>query len=92
MDKLKAQLLTPVAELFDLPADLVAGLPRLEMIGQHELFVAPHGGLLSYTDTQIDINTAHGVVQVNGEGLTLLVMTGQEVRIGGQIASVLWVR
>ncbi len=91
MEKIKAQLMTPVAELFDLPADLVAGLPHLEMIGQRELFVAPHGGLLSYTDSQIDINTAHGVVQVNGSGLTLLVMTAQEVRIGGRSVSVSWV-
>lgn len=91
MEKIKAQLLSPVAELFDLPADLVAGLPHLEMIGQREVFVAPHAGLLSYTDTQIDINTAHGVVQVNGHALTLLVMTAQEVRIGGRIVSVEWV-
>lgn len=91
MDHIKSQLLTPVAELFDLPVDLVAGLPHMEMIGQRELFVAPHAGLLSYTDTQIDINTAHGVLQVNGSALTLLVMTGQEVRIGGQIVSVQWV-
>lgn len=91
MDKIKAQLLSPVAELFDLPADLVAGLPHLEMIGQREVYLAPHAGLLSYTDTQIDCNTAHGVVQVNGRALTLLVMTAQEVRIGGHINSVMWV-
>lgn len=27
-------VLGAVAELFDLPADIIAGLPRLEMVGQ----------------------------------------------------------
>lgn len=91
MEKIKTQLLSPVAELFDLPADLVAGLPHLEMIGQREVYLTPHAGLLSYSETQIDCNTGHGVLQINGERLTLLVMTAQEVRIGGHISGILWV-
>ena len=78
-------VLTTVAELFDLPADVVAGLPRLEMVGSHT-------GILSYSDQQIDANTAGGVLRVKGERLTLLAMTAGELRIGGQIQSVEWVR
>ena len=32
-------VLGAVAELFDLPADVVAGLPRLEMIGGRQLYL-----------------------------------------------------
>lgn len=91
MERKKAQLLTGVAELFDLPADVVAGLPRIELLGQRQLYIAPHGGLLSYTMTQIDVNTHAGLVQIQGDGLTLLAMTAQEVRVGGRIDSVSWV-
>ena len=85
------RMLSTVAELFDLPADIVAGLPRLEMVGDRQLYLERHMGILAYSETQIDVNTAGGVLRVTGEGLSLLAMTGEEVRIGGRIAAVEWV-
>lgn len=84
-------VLGTVAELFDLPADVIAGLPRLEMVGGRQLYLEHHAGLLSYAETQIDANTSAGVLRVKGERLTLLAMTAGELRIGGKIDSVEWV-
>ena len=83
--------LSEAAELFDLPADVVAGLPRLEMVGSRQLYLEHHTGLLAYTEEQIDANTPAGVLRVRGERLTLLAMTAGELRIGGRIDSVEWV-
>ena len=84
-------VLDTVAELFDLPADVVAGLPRLEMVGSRQLYLEHHTGLLAYTEERIDANTAAGVLRVRGQGLNLMAMTAGELRIGGKIASVEWV-
>ena len=84
-------VLTQVAELFDLPADVVAGLPRLEMIGSRQLYVEHHTGILSYSEEQIDANTTGGVLRIRGERLTLMAMTAGELRIGGRITGVEWV-
>jgi sporulation protein YqfC len=84
-------VLTAVAELFDLPADVVAGLPRLELVGSRQLYLEHHTGLLGYSREQIDANTAAGVLRVRGEELTLLAMTAEELRIGGRILAVEWV-
>ena len=65
-------VLNAVAELFDLPADVVAGLPRLEMVGSRQLYVEHHAGILAYSEEQIDVNTAAGVLRVRGGGLSLL--------------------
>ena len=89
--KEKGRVLDSVAELFDLPADVVAGLPRLELVGDRQLYLEHHTGLLAYSDTQIDANTAAGVLRVTGERLTLLAMTADELRIGGRIEAVAWV-
>ena len=83
--------MTDLAELFDLPADIVAGLPRLEMVGGRQLYLEHHTGLLAYTEEQIDANTSAGVLRVKGRRLTLLAMTAGELRIGGEIWSVEWV-
>lgn len=85
-------VLNAVAELFDLPADVVAGLPHLEMVGSRQLYLEHHQGILSYGEEQIDVNTAAGVLRVSGRGLSLLAMTAEELRIGGHIASVEWVK
>ena len=77
-----------VAELFDLPADIVAGLPHLEMVGNRQLFLERHTGILGYSEEQIDVNTVSGVVRIRGQRLTLVAMTAEEVRIGGVISAV----
>ena len=83
-------VLNAVAELFDLPADVVAGLPRLEMVGGKQLYLEHHTGLLAYSEESIDVNTSAGVLRVRGQQLTLLAMTAEELRIGGRIQGVDW--
>lgn len=84
--------LTELAELFDLPGDVVAGLCHLEMIGDRRLYLERHGGILSYSDIQIDVNASGGVLRIRGRRLTLEAMTGEELRIGGVIDGLEWVR
>lgn len=88
----ESRVLDTVAELFDLPADVVAGLPRMEMVGSRQMYLEHHAGILSYSDEQIDVNTPEGILRVRGERLTLTAMTAEELRIGGSIAAVEWVR
>ena len=83
-------VLSAVAELFDLPADIVAGLPHLEMVGQRQLYLEHHTGLLSYSTERIDANTTAGVLRVTGRELSLIAMTAEELRIGGRIEAVAW--
>ena len=81
-------LRTRMAELFDLPADLVAGLAHMELLGDRQFFLEGHQGILAYSDTQIDISTGASVVRVQGSGLELRSMTGSDVRIRGSIDAV----
>jgi sporulation protein YqfC len=85
-------VLADVAELFDLPEDVVAGAPRLEMMGSRRLYLEHHQGILAYSGERIDVNTAAGILRVSGERLELLAMTAEALRIGGGIRSVEWVR
>ena len=80
-----------LAELFDLPGDLVAGQVHLEMMGDRQLYVERHAGILSYSNLCIDVNTPRGILRVEGERLELLAMTGEELRIGGRIRQIGWV-
>ena len=79
------------AELFDLPPDLVAGLPHMEMLGDRYFYMERHKGILSYSGEVIDINSDKLMVRVRGQGLVLVSMTGDALRIRGEISQVEWV-
>ena len=70
MEKKKREnsVLTRAAELFDLPADLVAGLPHVEVVGSGHFYLENHRGILSYSGEEIDINGEGMVIRVFGAG------------------------
>lgn len=78
------------AERFDLPADVLAGEPRIELVGRRDLYLERHGGLLSYAPERIEAATPAGTLRVEGMGLSLTAMTPEALRIGGTILSVSW--
>ena len=94
MEKIKreSRMLSGAAELFDLPADLVEGLPHVEMVGGSHFFMEHHRGILSYSGEEIDINGDKMIVRVYGQGLELVSMTGGALRIRGNIEKVEWVK
>ena len=84
-------ILSEAAELFDLPADVVAGLPHIEAVGDRHFYMEHHRGILSYGGEEIAINADRMIVRVYGEGLELVSMTGDALRIHGTIRRVEWV-
>ena len=84
-------ILSEAAELFDLPADVVAGLPHVELVGSGHFYMEHHRGILSYSGEEIAINCDHMIIRVFGERLELVSMTGDALRICGDIHRVEWV-
>lgn len=84
-------ILSEAAELFDLPADVVAGLPHIEMVGNDHFYMEHHRGILSYSGEEIAINADRMMIRVFGENLELVSMTGDALRISGTIRRVEWV-
>ena len=81
-------LLEKTAEVFDLPADALAGLPRVELTGDRELRMENHRGILSYGTEEIHISGGRLVVKVRGEGLELKSMNARELLLTGAIRAV----
>ena len=76
------------AEVFDLPGDVVAGLPRVELTGIRELRMENHRGILAYGSEEIHISGGKLIVKVRGTGLELKAMNARELLITGTIFSV----
>ena len=52
----KESILEKTAEVFDLPGDVVAGLPRVELLGDRQLRMENHRGILAYGSDEIHIS------------------------------------
>ena len=84
----KTGLLEKTARALDVPADGLAGLPHLDLIGDHELRIENHRGILSYGDKEIHVGAGKMVIRVRGDGLRLRVMNAEELLITGQIVGI----
>ena len=88
MEKAKwTQIGQSAMERLDLPGDL-AGAPRLELIGNRQLLLVRHRGVLAYSPASVEISTGTLTVRVSGENLQLTAMTDSELRLDGILAKV----
>lgn len=81
-------LMERTAELLDLPADVLAGLPRLELVGDGELRIENHKGILAYGREEIHVSGGAFLLKIRGRELELRAMTGLELLITGRIQQI----
>ncbi len=77
-----------VAGALDLPADIVARLPRIEIVGCRRLFMENHQGILEYGDEAVHINGGQVIVKIKGQGLELSAMNAVELSLKGLILGI----
>ena len=82
------ELLAEVAEKMELPADLAAGLPTMELCGFREFSMEPHGGLVEDDRARVSIESTLGRVTVLGEDLIIRRMNRQRITVAGQLRAV----
>ena len=87
-EKRRPSLREKTAQLFDLPADVVAGVPRLELVGDGELRMENHRGILAYGTEEIHISGGVFGVKVCGQELELRTMNALELLITGRITHI----
>ena len=84
----KESLLERTAQLLDLPADVVAGVPRVELTGDSELRMENHHGILAYGTEEIRVSGGRLIIRVVGEELGLKAMNSSELLITGRLRAV----
>jgi len=81
-------LVEQASGVFDIPGEVVCGLPRVTVTGGRRVNVENHRGLLEYGPERISVATAAGVVRIRGDGLALDAMTDAELAATGTVVAV----
>lgn len=77
-----------VSEALDLPKDIVMDLPKVILIGNIQLNISNHKGIIEYTQNIIRINSSIGIFKIEGENLELKTILLEEIIIIGNIEKI----
>ncbi len=71
--------------LLELPRELVLDLPRATLIGNRQVVVENHRGVVEFTPERVRLATGSGEIRIEGEGLVLRNILLEEVVVEGKI-------
>ncbi|PWV95409.1 sporulation protein YqfC [Paenibacillus cellulosilyticus] len=85
MRRMNRRLQKWTANLLELPQDVVYDLPRLTMIGDRQLYIENHRGVLHFSSDRLRLALSKGELEVTGEDLVIRTIWTEEVFIEGVI-------
>jgi len=83
-----ADLRKKFTELLEMPKDVVLDLPRITMLGDLEVEIVNHKGILSYTPDRVVVAAVTGTVTITGCGLSIASILKEEITVVGRIRGV----
>ncbi|MHB9093216.1 MAG: sporulation protein YqfC [Eubacteriales bacterium] len=77
-----------VANFLDIPRDLMMDLPKVVLIGDVQVVIENHRGILVYTPDLVRVDTTLGELEVTGLDLVLKNILPDEILVEGKVKSV----
>ncbi|WP_026476300.1 sporulation protein YqfC [Alkaliphilus transvaalensis] len=77
-----------IADILELPQDIILDLPKITMVGNLQIYVENHKGILEYSTTRVRIYTKNGVLRIIGKNLILKNIVVEEIVIVGEITHI----
>lgn len=74
-----------LAELLDLPRDVVLNLPRISLVGDLQVLIQNHRGVHEYTPARVVIGMEHGLIEIVGRGLVIGAIHPEEITVTGRL-------
>lgn len=80
------------SKFLELPQDVVLDLPRITMIGNLQLYIENHRGVIGFSSTQLLLRLSVGTLDIRGEQLVIRSIFTEEVFIEGIIHDVQYIQ
>lgn len=84
VDKIKED----VSDVFELPKEITLNLPKVVLIGDLQVRVENHKGIIEYHSSKIRVNTKIGILVIRGDNLFIRNIIKEEVVIEGKVTSI----
>ncbi|GGF78280.1 sporulation protein YqfC [Paenibacillus albidus] len=77
--------------VLDLPQDLLQEMPRITLIGNKELYIENHRGVLHFSSGTLTLALAKGSLVITGRELVIRNILGQELAVEGIIGEIRYI-
>ena len=75
-------------EKLDLPKDVILNFPKITIVGNTEITIENHKGIILFERSIIKINTKVKVINIEGENFEILYIGDSTITISGKFKSV----
>lgn len=75
------------AEILEIPDDLALDLPRITLVGNLNLNVENHKGIISYSTQEVRLRISDGYLIARGSGFALRSISRTDIFLEGEISS-----
>ncbi len=82
------QLKEAFFRMLEMPSDVVLDMPKLIMIGNIQLYIENHRGIVNFSQEEVIIAVSIGRVEVRGSNLVIRGIYTDEIMLEGKITSV----
>ncbi|HHX50388.1 MAG TPA: sporulation protein YqfC [Clostridia bacterium] len=82
------QVQQDVVDLLEMPKDVMLDLPKITMIGDLQLFLENHRGIIEYQRERIRVKISNGELEIKGQDLVLRNLKTDEMAVEGMITSI----
>ena len=84
----KNRHLQRLAGILEIPQDIVLDLPRITMLGNQQLLVENHKGIIEYTTSLVRIKLNQGELMILGRDLELSSLQVEQILVEGTVGEV----
>ncbi|CAM2831132.1 sporulation protein YqfC [Paenibacillus sediminis] len=88
MSRISRKLRKWTTDVLDVPQDIVFDLPRLTLIGNRQLYIENHRGVIHFSSEQLILAVTEGKLLVAGKELIIRAILPEEVFIEGIISDI----
>ncbi len=84
LKKLQANL----GSALDIPQDVLQDIPKITLVGNLEVWIENHTGLIEYTAEKVRVNTSLGLLTVSGSDFILVQLLPTEIKLEGKLQQI----
>lgn len=77
-----------IIDALGLPKESLFNLPKITIIGDIEILIENHKGLLKFNNNEILINSKLGIITIKGSNLNILYISDDTIGVKGEFEAV----
>ena len=74
--------------LLEIPVEVTTNIPKITLVGFDQLMIENYMGVIEYEEYLVKINTAIGIIIIEGNKMNLNQINENDVLIGGEISKI----